>query len=196
VAAESERGLAHVAAARQRAAQAGFQLSSDDEVGRLLAVLAAATPRGGRILELGTGVGVGLAWLVTGLGQRTDVEVLSVENDPDLFAHACGARWPEFVALRCADALALLEQVGKFDLIFADAEGGKTEGLECTIGALRPGGLLVVDDMTARPDDARHSQLWPQLANVREILLGHRGLVCVELAWASGLIVCARRLDA
>lgn len=36
-------------------AAAGFGLSCEPEVGRLLAVLAAAVPPGGAVLELGTG---------------------------------------------------------------------------------------------------------------------------------------------
>ena len=66
-----------VAAAYQRAAGAGFELSSEPEVGRLLASLAAGVPEQGRILELGTGAGVGLAWLVHGLDRRSDVTVLT-----------------------------------------------------------------------------------------------------------------------
>jgi predicted O-methyltransferase YrrM len=41
--------------AQARAERAGFAMFCDDRVGELLAVLAAAVPRGGRILELGTG---------------------------------------------------------------------------------------------------------------------------------------------
>ena len=192
---EDARKTALVDSARERARAAGFQLSSENDVGRLLAVLAAATLADGRILELGTGVGVGLAWLVTGLGQRTDVGVVSVERDPDLVDRARAERWPEYVSLHCADALDFLDRVGHFDLIFADAEGGKTEGIERTIGALRPGGLLVVDDMSPRPDDPYHSSLWPQLARAREVLVSHPALACVELDWSSGVIVCARRRD-
>jgi len=68
--------------ATQRAARAGFTMSCHPDTGRLLAVLAAAVPRGGRVLELGTGTGVGTAWLTHGLGSRTDVEVRTVEIDP------------------------------------------------------------------------------------------------------------------
>ncbi|MYS80280.1 hypothetical protein [Embleya scabrispora] len=39
----------------------GFALSSEPKVGRLLPVLAAAVPTDGRILEPGTGAGVGAA---------------------------------------------------------------------------------------------------------------------------------------
>jgi demethylmenaquinone methyltransferase/2-methoxy-6-polyprenyl-1,4-benzoquinol methylase len=56
-----------VSDAYTRAQAATFELSCDPEVGKLLSVLAGAVPTGGRILELGTGVGVGLAWIVHGL---------------------------------------------------------------------------------------------------------------------------------
>ena len=50
--------------ATARARRAGFPLSCDPAVGRLLAVLAAHLPAGARVLELGTGTGVGAAWLM------------------------------------------------------------------------------------------------------------------------------------
>lgn len=49
-------------AAHERAAKTDFELACEVEVGRLLAALSAAVPEGSRILEIGTGVGVGLAW--------------------------------------------------------------------------------------------------------------------------------------
>ena len=72
-----------VLAAENRAAEHGFEHSCERGVGEMLAVLAATTPLGGRILELGMGFGVGLAWILAGLGSRTDVEVVSVERDAD-----------------------------------------------------------------------------------------------------------------
>ena len=72
---------AAVQAAYDRADELGFPLSCEPAVGQLLAVLSAAVPPGGRVLELGTGVGAGLAWIVSGLGDRDDVEVVSVELD-------------------------------------------------------------------------------------------------------------------
>jgi hypothetical protein len=66
----------NVLAAYERAARTGFRLACEVEVSGLLAALAAAVPGGGRVLEIGTGVGVGLAWLVHDLGARQDVEVV------------------------------------------------------------------------------------------------------------------------
>jgi predicted O-methyltransferase YrrM len=158
-------------------------MSSEDAVGELLAVLAGAVRPGGRILEIGTGAGVGLAWLVEGLAGRTDVEVRSVEHDHAVAAATAGADWPENVTLHEGDVLELLGTLGEFDLIFADAEGGKWQGLDRTIAALAPGGHLLVDDMAAGHE---------QTARVRETLLGHPGLTAVELPCGTGLILATR----
>jgi len=173
-----------------RARQAGFSLSCDPAVGQLLAVLAAHLPVGARVLELGTGTGVGTAWIASALLPRTDVSVITVEKDPAIAALAAQGDWPGFVELRCADALAVLGGAGKFDLIFADAPGGKTEGLDRTIAALAPHGMLIVDDMTAAPewDSDQH----PRQERVRRTLLTSPLLTCVELRHGSGVILCTR----
>jgi hypothetical protein len=52
--------------------------------------------------------------------------------------------------------------------------------------------VIVVDDM----DLSRHSdpELRKRLSSVRERLIGHPGLICAELAFASGVIVARRRI--
>ena len=60
----------------------------------------------------------------------------------------------------CAGALEMLDSAGQFDLIFADAQGGKWDGLDRAIAALRPHGLLIVDDM----NHPRHPACLSQLA--------------------------------
>jgi predicted O-methyltransferase YrrM len=180
-----------VAEAEKRAIRAGFTRSSDPGVGELLAVLACAVRPGGRVLEIGTGVGVGLAWIVEGLTGRADVEVVSVELDPGTAEVAAAASWPDFVRLRVGDILALYDEVGRFDLIFADAQGGKWEGLDRTIAALAPGGVLLVDDMTVGETAAE--PLRAGIARVRNGLLSSTDLTAVEIGWSSGLILCTRR---
>jgi predicted O-methyltransferase YrrM len=185
---------AGAAASYERARQHGFTLSCEPEVGRLLASLAAGVPTRGRILEMGTGVGAGTAWIVHGVGARDDVRVVSVDLDEQASMIARSATWPAWVELRVADVLDLLDALGRFDLIFADAQGGKWTGLDRTIAALTPGGILLVDDMTppAWMDEA-HEQ---HTARVRATLLGHPDLVATELACGSGMILCTRRRDA
>ncbi|MEV4508832.1 class I SAM-dependent methyltransferase [Dactylosporangium sp. NPDC049525] len=186
-----------VDAAYARAESSGFPMSCERPVGQLLATLAAAVRPGGNILELGTGAGVGVAWLVRGLGERTDVTVTSIELDPATAAVAATEAWPSFVDLRVADALSFLSTTllssaaGAFDLIFADAPGGKVEGLDLTIAALRPRGILAVDDMRPAED-------WPEDFKVRQdgvrrTLVEHPNLVSVELDHGSGMVLSTRR---
>jgi len=166
-------------------------MSSDPAVGRLLAVLAAQLPGDGRVLELGTGAGVGTAWIVSGLLPRTDAMVLTVESDYQTAALAVRGDWPSFVELRRGDALDVLARTGgTFDLIFADAPEGKWHGLDQTIAALAPHGLLIVDDMTPLPewtDSHRAAQ-----ERVRRTLLAAPELTSVELAHGSGVILSSR----
>lgn len=180
-----------VAAAAARARQAGFAMSCDPAVGRLLAVLAAHLPEGARVLELGTGTGVGTAWIVSGLAARTDVTVISVEKDPGTAQVAADGNWPSFVDLRRGDALEVLAGSGTFDLLFADAPGGKWDGLDRSVAALRLHGLLIVDDMTPEPDWTDSHRAAQD--NVRHALLSAPQLTSAELAVGSGVILSVRR---
>jgi demethylmenaquinone methyltransferase/2-methoxy-6-polyprenyl-1,4-benzoquinol methylase len=92
-----------VRVAHERAEEVGFDYSCDPDVGQLLAVLAARVPEGGRILAIGTGLGAGVGWLVSGLGPRTDVTVTTIESDPER-AGLAAQGWPEFVDPRVGDA--------------------------------------------------------------------------------------------
>lgn len=165
-------------------------MSCDPAVGRLLMVLAANLPVGARVLELGTGTGVGTAWIVSGLLPRTDVTVTSVEKDPETARLASDGDWPPFLDLRCGDALDVLAEGGAFDLVFADAPGGKWDGLDRSVAALRPHGMLIVDDMAPEPhwtDSHRAAQ-----DKVRQVLLSAPGLTSAELAVGSGVILSVR----
>lgn len=180
-----------VLAAQARAERRGFELSSELEVGRLIAFFAQAVPADGRVLEIGTGAGVGLAWIVEGIGDRSDVEVVSIELDGELVEEARSAEWPKWVSILNGDGADLVGTLGSFDLIFPDAPGGKIFKLRHTTEALRPGGVLLVDDM----DLSRHSdpELCNALAAVRRRLFGHPDLICADLPFASGVIVACRR---
>jgi predicted O-methyltransferase YrrM len=166
-------------------------LSSEPGVGALLASLAAAAPATARIAELGTGAGVGLAWIVYGLGERTDASVYTVDANEELLATVAAAGWPGYVQFVHDDGAHAVREFAPFDLVFADAPGGKLEGLEGTIGALAPGGVLIVDDM----DPALHADdgFLEQLGSVRDQILGDPSLVAAELDFASGVIVATKR---
>lgn len=177
--------------ARERAQSSGFDLSSDNGVGALLASLAAAVRPQGTIIELGTGTGVGLAWIVHGIGARTDLTVHTVEIDPALLSMTAAAGWPRFVHFVEGDGARLVRELAPVDLVFADAAGGKIDGLESTIDSLRPGGVLVVDDM----DPSRHEPdgLLGAINAVRATLVGHPDLVTAELDFSTGVVIATKR---
>lgn len=178
-------------AARQRAASQGFDLSCENGVGALLATLAAAVPTGGTIVELGTGAGVGLAWIVHGIGERRDVTVHTVDTDTALLSSTAAAGWPDYVRFVEGDGARIVRELARVDLVFADAVGGKIDGLDGTIDALRPGGMLVVDDM----NEALHERdgLLEAIKRVRSTLVGDPRLVTAELDYSSGVILCVKR---
>jgi len=176
--------------AHARAQQLQFLQSSEPTVGRLLSVLSSIVPLGGRVLELGTGAGVGLAWIVHGLRERTDVDVISVELDRERAEIVRDAAWPSWVSFISGNGAELIETLGSFDLIFPDTPGGKVYNLEATIAALRPGGMLLLDDMELpkRGNAARRARI----KSVRNQLFRDPRLHCAELAYSSGLILAAR----
>lgn len=183
-----------VGAGYARARQVGFIKSCCPEVGALMSVLAAAVPTGGRILELGTGVGVGLAWIVQGLRDRTDVEVVSVEIDPQKSDLTAGAGWPDWVTLVVGDAKEVVPSLGEFDLIFLDVPGGlKASLFDCVIAVLRPRGQLLIDDMN--PYWGKGKVRLPLDGRDPERLLEDPRVACALLRYASGMILASRLPD-
>lgn len=171
-----------VRAALVEAEQRGFGRSCSLEVGRLLRMLAATRP-GGRLAELGTGTGVGAAWLLAGMDGTA--RLLTAELDADRAEAArCVLAGDERAQVRRGDWRELLPD-GPFDLIFSDCAPAKreTENLELLVKALRPGGLLVLDNFSppARLPEGLHGGD-PE----REALWAHPALLCTEVAVSAG----------
>lgn len=176
--------------AQKRAEEHGFGYSCESPTGELLAVLAAAVPPGGRVLELGTGAGVGLAWIVHGLSGRDDVSVVSVERDPAIAEVAAAGAWPPWVRVVPGDAVALLAGLGTFDLVFADAGGGKWVRLDLSVAALRPGGQLLLDDLD--PERYELPEHRATVAGIGAALREDATLTVAELPVGSGLLIAAK----
>jgi predicted O-methyltransferase YrrM len=146
----------------------GFERSCSVETGRLLHVLAGQRGRS-RVAEIGTGCGVGAAWILSAL--TPEAVFVSVELDDgraaaaaDLFAGDGKAR------VLHGDWRDVLPREAPFDLLFAD--GGKAKEHEELVALLTPGGTVVLDDLTpGRPGPDP----------VRELWLGHSRLAAVEL---------------
>jgi len=179
-----------VADAKRRETDLQFPMSCTDHVGRLLAVLAAAVPSGGRILEIGTGVGVGTAWIIAGLDGRTDVQVVSVEIDQRLSSAAREWPWPVCVQIVTADILVASETLGEFNLVFADASPFKYTNVGFVLATLSPGGILVVDDL-GEPNFSERQQA--DKAALRQLLMHHRELHAVDIEWSTGMILATKK---
>jgi predicted O-methyltransferase YrrM len=178
----------------ERAARTlGFTLSSDLLTGSLLRTLAASKPAGD-ILELGTGVGMGTAWLLAGMDAAS--RLTSVDRNEETTAVAerfLGSdRRALFVLM---DGIAFIRachaQRRKFDLIFADTRPGKFEALDDTLTLLKRGGLYVVDDLNPQPGwAADHASKVDQLIRALE---QRDDLHITKLNWSTGLLVAAKK---
>lgn len=180
-----------VAQAAQFAAELDFAQSCDPDVGRLLSVLAAAVPINGRILKIGTGAGVGLAWILEGVGARSDVEIVTIDNDAELSARVAAQQRPSTVQFQAGDALTVVPRLGQFDFVFADAVAGKWFGLDVSLAATVRGGIFLVDDMTPLEWASEEHELKTQ--EVRTRLMSDDRLASVELACGSGAILSVLR---
>jgi predicted O-methyltransferase YrrM/GNAT superfamily N-acetyltransferase len=168
----------------------GFTMASEPKTGALLATLAAMKP-GGRLLELGTGTGLGTAWLLSGMdaGARLD----TVDTDVQVVAVARQALGHDArVTFHVEDGATFIERArpDAFDVIYADAWPGKFTHLTEALALLRPGGLYLIDDLLPQAN-------WPDGhdAKVRALvadLEGRSGFRTVRVGWASGLMLVVR----
>jgi len=174
----------------RRCVEIGFSMPSDLYVGSLLKTLVSSRPKGS-FLELGTGIGLSLSWIVDGMDK--DSNVITVDNDPELSAIA-----QEYfgddprVQILCQDASEWIKNNtgAKFDLIFADAWPGKYSEIEEVLDLLKVGGLYVVDDMAHQPD-------WPEghqdlVDGLITYLESRKDFNLTKMNWSTGLIVAVK----
>ncbi|AGA77245.1 O-methyltransferase [Echinicola vietnamensis] len=165
----------------------GFTMPSDLYIGSLLKTLMLSKP-GGNFLEIGTGIGLSLAWMVEGLGEKESL--ISIDNDPALTAIA-EQFFGQDARLRvlCDDGRSWIKSYSgaPFDLIFADAWPGKYSELEETLSLLKMGGFYVIDDMDVQPN-------WPEGhgENVKQLIAtleSREDLALCKMNWSTGLVV-------
>src|SRR5437773_1338810 len=128
---------------RRDTREIGFTMASEPQTGSLLRTLAASKP-GGRFLELGTGTGIGTAWLLDGMDSCSELD--SVDNDSRALdiarRHLGGDRRVRFHLGDGAAFLAGLAPV-QFDLVFADTWPGKFTDLDLALSRVQPGGIYL-----------------------------------------------------
>jgi predicted O-methyltransferase YrrM len=164
----------------------GFMLWCWPQVGALLRVMAALKP-GGRLLEIGTGTGVGTCWLLDGMD--AGAKLLTVDINPKVQAVARAHLGADLrLTILCEDANAVIrrEQKNSFDLVFAD--GGAP--LDETLALLRPGGIYIKDDTKPHP-------MWPpehavKIPPLMEALASRQDFRRVYIDWSSGVVVMVK----
>ncbi len=106
----------------------------------------AAQYRSGTIAEIGTGCGVGTAWILSGLDPRVRLVTIELDEDRAAVASRLLEPAPNVRVLR-GDWRQVLE-LAPFEMVFCDASSAKREEPEFVLRMMRPGGLVVLDDFT------------------------------------------------
>lgn len=168
----------------------GFTMASEPLTCSLLRTLA-ASKRGGRFLELGSGTGLSTAWLLDGMDINS--RLTTVDNDEDLLSilrNNLGE--DQRLTVVCADGDEYLRSLNgqSFDFIFADTWSGKYRLLDEALSLVSPSGFYVIDDMLPQPN-------WPEghaekVAHLISTLEQRSDFRITKMSWASGLILATK----
>ncbi|MBK9489094.1 MAG: class I SAM-dependent methyltransferase [Haliscomenobacter sp.] len=179
------------AAIEAKSREIGFTMPSDLYIGTLLKTLMTSKPSG-NFLELGTGIGLSLSWMIDGLDATS--KLTSVDNDPELCAiaqHFFGTE--SRLNIVCADGTEWIKNYRgeAFDLVFADAWPGKYSEIEEILALVKVGGFYVIDDMSAQPN-------WPaghqdKVDGLVAYLEQREDVNLTKMNWSTGLIIAAKR---
>lgn len=167
-----------------------FTMPSDLYIGNLLRTLVATKPNS-KFLEIGTGIGLSLSWMIDGMDNNSNL--ITIDNDPKLieivkFFFDNDKR----VEIICTDGSKWIKNYkeGKFDLIFADTWPGKYTEIDETLDLLKIGGLYVIDDMNPQAN-------WPEdhpnkVNTLINYLDSREDLHITKLNWSTGIIIATK----
>jgi predicted O-methyltransferase YrrM len=175
----------------RKSEEIGFTMPSDLYVGSFLKTLIASKPNG-RFLEIGTGIGLSLSWMIEGMD--ANARLVSVDNDDELISIASSYFGEDDrVELICQDGTEWIKEYSgaKFDLIFADAWPGKYSEIDEVLDLLKVGGFYIIDDMTKQPN-------WPEGHEDNVIVLTgyleqREDLQLTKMNWSTGLIMAVKK---
>ncbi len=149
----------------------------DELHGRLLRVLAEST-KAKNIVEIGTGNGYSALWLCLGL-KTTGGKLVTHEIDHEqvLLARANFKRAgvENLVTVVEGDAHRTVAQLKEpIDILFMDAEGGNLDYLNQLLPLVRPGGLILADNMSKPTPSPRFIKAITTNPNLETIFLNMR----------------------
>ena len=178
----------------------------DAEVGALLRVLATAASAT-RILEIGTAIGYSGIWLAGALppgGMLLTME-LSEERAAEARANFARAGLADRVSVIVGDAQLKIAKVsGPFDLIFQDGAKSLYEPLlDRLVSLLRPGGLLVTDNVLWNGEVVPGYSSAPKqpaedtraIAAYNKRLAAHPDLITAVVPLRDGVSISVKRRD-
>jgi len=168
-----------------------FSMPSDIHIGALLKTLVASKPKG-NFLELGTGMGLSLSWMVDGM--CANGTLTTIDNDEELIQIAKSYfEDDQRLNIICVDGSQWIKEYDgpTFDLIFADAWPGKYSELDQLLNLVSVGGFYVIDDMNPQEN-------WPEGhdKNVDQLVsyLDNRiDFNVTKMNWSTGIIIAVKK---
>lgn len=151
----------------------------------------AATKPGGRMLEIGTGTGIGTCWLLDGMDAEARLTTVDISPKVQAIAHAHLGVDPRVTILSEDGAVTIGRQPpNTLDLIFADGGAGKHTLLDEALALLRPDGIYICDDAKPHP-------MWPpeHAANIPPLmdkLAARQDFRRIYIDWSSGAVVMVK----
>jgi caffeoyl-CoA O-methyltransferase len=150
---------------------------TDELNGRLLRILAEST-QAKNIVEIGTGNGYSSIWLCLGL-KTTGGKLVTHEIDHEQVVLARvnfkRAGVENLVTVVEGDAHLTVAQLKEpIDLLFMDAEGGNLDYLNQLLPLVRPGGLILADNMRKPKPDPQFIKAITTNPNLETIFLNMR----------------------
>jgi len=168
----------------------GFTMPSDLYIGTLLKTLISSKPAG-KFLELGTGIGLSLSWMIDGMDARASL--ITVDNDQELITIASEYFGKdERIEIVCEDGSMWIQNYtgAKFDLVFADAWPGKYSEINEILEHINIGGFYIIDDMSAQPNwPDGHNEFVKRLITYLE---KREDFNLTKMNWSTGLIIAVR----
>lgn len=181
-------GVAHDAGKEDRLER--LRNLEPDTAALLALIVRAAQAR--QVLELGTSNGYSTLWLADAV-RATGGHLVSVELDPDRSAEAARnlargglTKFAEVLVQDAGDALRQSTNA-QWDLVFLDAERpAYVSYWPNLVRALRPGGLLAVDNVTSHADE---------VADFRALLAADPRMIEAVAPTGAGLLLAVRSDD-
>lgn len=150
------------------------------------------------VFELGSGYGYSTAWFARAVQENGGGTVHHVVWDPQLSqmaqAHLQGLGYSDLVQFHMGEAVQMLQQEdGPFDLIFNDIDKpGYPASLAMIEQKLRPGGVLIIDNMMWRGrvwDEAEHDEATEAIRETTRQLTTSPNWISSLLPIRDGLLV-------